>query len=397
MKLRSKNLLITSLALFIFVVVVYFFTHRVFTENIVKNEKHEVEEVTSAAKYAVEDYIKQISYTASDWSAWDDLYAYVQGKNPEFEESNFNDSSIGRLRFNFVLASDASGKVIFQTAFDYKKYHRSEAPKAWIEILKTNGLLSHSSIAERKFGIVSLPEGAMFFASNPILTSEAEGPIAGTLFFGRFFDEEEADNLSKIMRRPFFAQRYETDNLPQDFSAAKSALAGGQDIFFLVAAENKISGYSYLKDVNGHPVLIIRADRERGIYQQSKRDLGYALIVMIILMVIYSAMIFSLVDLFITKRIGVLIAGAEDVARSGDASRRIAIKGGDEVAMLGARINKMLESISNYQKETLEYNKQLQKRVKELEDFKRFAVDREIRMMELKKEISKIKKTKNYK
>lgn len=394
MKLRYKNIFINLLAFFIFIGGVYFFGNRILSEDIVKNERREAEEMVTAAKYAIDDYAEQISYTASDWAAWDDIYSFAQGKNPDFEENNFNDSSINRLKFNFVLTTDISGKIIFQTAFDYKTYRRLEASDEWIKIVENNELLSHSGIADKKSGVIVLPEGAMFFASNPILTSEAEGPIAGTLFFGRFFDGEVAGELSRRMRRPFFAERYDAKEMRSDFAAAKNALIGGQDVYINAPDEKMMSSYALVKDIKGSPALIIRTDKGRDIYAQSKSDFSFALIIMSIFALIFCFFIFLLTELFITKRVFGIISGVERITASGSSSDRIRIGGKDEVATLAVHINKMLDSVTKYQREANESTEQLQRRVRELERFKKFAVDREARMSELKRQITKAKRSK---
>jgi methyl-accepting chemotaxis protein len=130
------------------------------------------------------------------------------------------------------------------------------------------------------------------------------------------------------------------------------------------------------------------------------------------------------VSFYITKRITdpleKLKQGAEIIGK-GNLNHRIAIKTGDEIEKLAESFNKMAEDLGQSRRDLEEANsdleirveiktkelkklaegldknvkertKELQEKIEELERFHRMAVGREIKMIELKKEIKKIKK-----
>ena len=51
-------------------------------------------------------------------------------------------------------------------------------------------LIQHAETDTGTAGILLLPEGPLLVASQPILNSQGEGPIHGTLIMARYFDAE---------------------------------------------------------------------------------------------------------------------------------------------------------------------------------------------------------------
>ena len=80
-----------------------------------------------------------------------------------------------------------------------------------------------------------------------------------------------------------------------------------------------------------------------------------------------------------------------DIKNYEDLSKHIQVKGNDEISMLVKNINDMLTSLQNTwsMKDSAEFS--LQKKIDELERFKTLTVDREIKMIELKKQLEELR------
>jgi len=78
--------------------------------------------------------------------------------------------------------------------------------------------------------------------------------------------------------------------------------------------------------------------------------------------------------------------------RKGDFKVRTKIQSKTEIGELAQSFNAMTKDLSEYRSALEEKTKELQKRVEELERFHRVTVGRELKMVELKKEIAKLKK-----
>jgi methyl-accepting chemotaxis protein len=86
-----------------------------------------------------------------------------------------------------------------------------------------------------------------------------------------------------------------------------------------------------------------------------------------------------------------LTKSVNDVKKNKDLSKRLQVKGNDEIALLEKNINDMLSSLQKTwaMKDSAEFS--LQKKIDELERFKAITVDREIKMIDLKKQLGELR------
>ncbi|MDD1444376.1 HAMP domain-containing protein, partial [Dolichospermum sp. ST_sed3] len=99
----------------------------------------------------------------------------------------------------------------------------------------------------------------------------------------------------------------------------------------------------------------------------------------------------NLLDRFVTSRLTYLTKSVNDVKNFEDLSKHRQVKGNDEITTLEKNINDMLTSLQKTwaMKDSAEFS--LQKKIDELERFKTLTVDREIKMIELKKQLEELR------
>ena len=74
---------------------------------------------------AVSDDLAGLSQTAKDYSTWDNTYAFVQGKRPQFARIDLTDATFANLRLDLILVVDSSGHIVFQRGSDFANGPRS--------------------------------------------------------------------------------------------------------------------------------------------------------------------------------------------------------------------------------------------------------------------------------
>jgi len=145
-----------------------------------------------------------------------------------------------------------------------------------------------------------------------------------------------------------------------------------------------------LKGLDGAPILLLRVDEPRTVYNQGKTSLYYMLLSFLILGVIFMFLAKFFTDKLILSRLSILELKVGEIAASGDFSMRVAVSGDDELSALEARINKMLESRQESANKRNEMSEELKKHIEELEKFNKLSVGRELQMMTLKKRIEEL-------
>lgn len=118
-------------------------------------------------------------------------------------------------------------------------------------------------------------------ASRPIITSNDEGPILGSLIMGYYYDSTRLDNLAEITHLSLDMQRFNNSEMPSYFQEALPSLSEGTatsitPIISVVPIDsNSIAGYTLFEDIYGEPALVLRIDVPRSIYQQGQTSVSY--------------------------------------------------------------------------------------------------------------------------
>ena len=157
---------------------------------------------------AIQREVEHLELLATDWSIWDDTYQFAQDHNKNFQNSNLTLSTLSENSgINLVYIYDTQGKVVWGGAhaallggdIELEGFPINAPPK-------NPELLKHNSLESSHAGIHFSSFGPIIIASKPILTSQGQGPMAGTLIMGRFLDDALLKKLAKQTRVKFKAK-----------------------------------------------------------------------------------------------------------------------------------------------------------------------------------------------
>lgn len=157
--------------------------------------------------------------------------------------------------------------------------------------------------------------------------------------------------------------------------------------------ETKEEGYEYVAPV---VVDVLGKEKEIGTIKIVISEKKYqAFFMQQIYSLIFLGLILGLGDTFliyltINRMILIPIRKIEEeteIIGRGDLEHQVDIKSKDEIGRLAQAINSMTKNLKNSMKETEDYKKHLEERVDELERFHKLIIGREMRMIELKRQI----------
>lgn len=272
--------------LILFFPVVLFGINQVVREGETDLTKKEV----SRSENLLVNEINRLDRSLLDWSAWDDTYQFAQDLNDEYIEGNLADSSIINLGIDIILMVDRSQNIVYGKHVDRAMEMEAPIPFDGQSLLEAYPiLLNFSDLQSGHKGIAWISGHAMLIASRPILTSAKEGPPSGTLIWIRLLNSIEMEKLSSLAERQvsIFPAGSVMDGevgLP-----AADTLQG--EVFVYPKTTETISGYKYLQDLNGAPVLVLQVDNPRDLYRQGRSSIsifsGIVLFVSAILFVVF--------------------------------------------------------------------------------------------------------------
>jgi len=352
LSLRAKFLILSAAAVVLTIGVSMALSRAFLLERYAEIENAQVKRNIQRGQDALDREVSYLDDTTADWAAWDDSYAFIQGKDRDYVSSNLVNSSFENLKVNYILLFDSTGMIAAGKGYDFRNHRPLEIPPGLLsELAPGSQLLSHAGVDSRRAGILVLPEDTLLLASRPIITSERRGPVRGTLIMARYLDEALMEQLSKVTGLSLGIFRISAPDLPPDIEAAQQRLQAGLPTYIEAISEERIAGYAALNDIFNRPSLILRVNLPRDIYQQGQSTIRIFNAFIIGVSVFIGLLFLLLADRWILRRLYRMADAVRSIGATGDFSRRVPVAGRDEVSQVGRNINLMLDALERSQKE----------------------------------------------
>ncbi len=347
MSLRKKMLIIIGLAFISVAFVLYAVTRTIVIGSFINLEDQDVRTNVKRAMSALEETISGINSVCGDWAPWNDTRDFVLYGNKQFVEDNLNDSTLTNLRLNFILVFNTSGKLIYSKGVDLIEEKDHPVSKALIKRLSNHkSLFEYAHLKDSKSGIILFPEGPILISSWPISNNDEQGPVNGTLIFGRYLDEREITNIADRTHLSIHFTRIDSSRLPTDFKSAQSVFSIDQTIVIQELSENTIAGYMECPDILGNPCLILRVDMPRDILLHGKKSTNYFIAVLLAIGAILLIVLLIALQSIIIGPVANLTNHVLTIKKSGDLESRLFQNRQDEIGTLANEFNGMLGKLS---------------------------------------------------
>jgi PAS domain S-box-containing protein len=350
MNLRTKTFLII-LVVWIFVsLAMVLYLSNFIKEGAVKEDAQITRDKVGQLKAQIEARQLEIATIVQDWATWDDTYNYLSDRNHQYIHSKFASSTFFNYHLNFASIYDSSGNLVFSQYYtevagetpNIIYFEAADTPQELSAYLNnSNPFLGNSSGIN---GIISLPGNPMYLASYPILPSQSNGPIRGTLIFGRYLDQQEIQNLPGINHLKPQGFKINDPSIPVYFPDT-SELTSGNNISVRTIDEQTSAGFLLIPDIQGHPAYIVKIETPRVLYTQAKINVTYYSFSLVVFGLLVIVVILFVLEKLVISRISLLSGRVAIIGRKGDLSTRLISQGKDEISSLAGNINGMLASI----------------------------------------------------
>ena len=120
MKLREKTLIIIVFLLIVIISIISIFVSFVSMASYNSLEQRYVlQDVDQAVNRMNDEYIS-LTTIVSDWSPWDDTYAFVNGEKPDYLSTNLLPVMYNNLRVNLIVMTNKQGDIVYAGNYDLK-------------------------------------------------------------------------------------------------------------------------------------------------------------------------------------------------------------------------------------------------------------------------------------
>src|SRR3990167_430851 len=347
MKLRNKILIAISLAWLVFLGLTYLGSRFFLIQSFLDLEQDRADRDLARVDQAL-DQVNYALYTyTADWSHWNDLYDFMQGKKPEFIPDNLNMTAFVNSHINLVSYWDNKGKIIVGSAVDTDKQKLIAFPRDLDKYLYPGSLLlNHNDINKDIRGFILVSSGIMLIASSAVTDGDKLLPPLGVSIFGRNLDInliKQITETTKVDIKLFLSNQIADSPVLQNYFNRISTPE--KNHYSTPISHNLLEGYTVIKDVYNKPIGMFRMTTPRAIYLTGVRAVNYYLATFVVLGVLFSILMLWLLRILIVKRLEKLDIQVADISAKNAIHQRVDASGSDELSFVSSEINHMLDII----------------------------------------------------
>jgi signal transduction histidine kinase len=309
-----------------------------------KLEDKAVQQRLAQVSSTIQNDINALDMFVFDYAAWDDTYTFIQDTNRGYIDSNLVDETFSHSRINFILYIGTDGHLVYGKGYDLINETQTPVPQSLLNQIESSTLLTrHVETDSSVTGLIMFDDQPLVVASRPILTSEEDGPIHGTLIMARFLSDAEVAILMENSLVPFTIKNFEQ-------TADDVAQALQKDTTLVIPLDrDTIAGYVLINDIYDQPAVTAEIQISRDIYRQGERSLLYLVLAILALGTLVGAAYLIMLEQTVLTRLTHLNNDVDRIKTTGDPSDRIHIPGQDELTNLADAINGMLEKLEQNQ------------------------------------------------
>ena len=310
-------------------------------------ENDQVAQDVGRAENAIDGEVARIVAIAGAWGSAPELVAFMRTHDTTLLDRAYPDDRFSASEINIMLLLDSDGRVVEHRYVNLEYGHRMPTPKSLLAQLAGHPrLVNRTPGGASASGLIELYSGPMMLAAQAI-QGDASG--CGTIILGRYLDSVEIAQLSARTELPFTVTPLNGKAMNPTLSSAVERLKGGEAAVVMPVDNELIRGYGLLSDLSGVPVLALTIEEGRGIHQRGQASLGYLLLSLLLIGLVFGGMTMFLLERTVLSRLAVLATRITTITQSGRLSSRIAFEGSDEIASVAGRINDMLGSLERSQ------------------------------------------------
>lgn len=365
MTIRKKTLLITSfitILVFLFLTLV---TRYYLIENITRFEKENcIKNAFRSAELFEHDNLHFIDIV-TEYAKWDETYEYTQTLDPGYLDAYFSSDALVDLNINYFAYIDSNNVIKQSRGYDDDPDNLTTLPIEFSAMIATQPFFQGIENRGEVVGLVKLKKGPFLFSSQPVVKTNGEGPSRGTIILGRYIDESFSTLLSQTTQTNVLVEPYSKSSLREELGMAETEIGISGDTFTRLIDKQTYAGYVLINDVFSDPVLIIRSDLDRDLFNQVLKVIQTFVIVLIAGAVILSIICILALDREIIQRISVLSNSVKRIRFGLRPTDRLPVTGNDEISSLAVEINEMLRALEEYDRELTRSKVELEKRISE--------------------------------
>lgn len=320
--------------------------------GILQLEEQQAEQDLLRVRQAIDSEIRHLDTFCYDWAAWDDSYEFTLTRSPRYIASNLNLNSFQVNGLNLIFLYDRQGRLLEGASYELEEgkplalaLFRGATLPAALALPAADGL----ELSElKRTGVIATERGPLLLSVRPILTSDNQGPVAGTMVMGRLLNATLLGALAEQTRFNF------------SFQQGKPAI-GEASLRFDKSDPQRLISYQPFVDFYGQHKFSIRLETPRRIFQTVQKVNRHALGFLALASLVMVGFMSVALQHVVLGPIYRLREHARAIRTGGDLSKRLQLRRRDEIGQLANEFDTMMSKIAEKSEELATANSELRR------------------------------------
>ncbi|MDJ0785049.1 MAG: CHASE4 domain-containing protein [Desulfosarcinaceae bacterium] len=295
---------------------------------------------------AVESEYQGLARIMAAWGAWTDTLAFIQEGNPNYVKANLTPDTFTNLKLDLIMLADTHGRLRWAGSLaENGMVSPSLDPALQHHLLETAALWDHSSVESRRAGLLQTSAGLMLVAAGPVVNSDREGSVAGTIVMARRFGSAAVAALTEMVHMAVRISPYEEGPAIATAHPQHHPDMVHSPIHLTVLDDNRLKAATVIWDLTDKPTIELAAEFPRQVVAQGRRTINYFLFWQAVSGVTVTFMAILFMRRVILLPITRLNRQVAAISASTSFSDRLEVSTTDEVGETSQAINQMLSSL----------------------------------------------------
>lgn len=349
MSLQLRLSLILAAVISLQVILTMVVQETVVTPSFVALEKAEASKNLNRVMESIQREREHITLLASDWSAWEDAYEFVQNPKPEFIASNLSPESLAGIDVSLIYFYNLQGNLVWGKYYDPAKKDFAPWPDLPPQIDDVfRPLVTHKDPEDAHSVLIMSSTGPLMLTARPIVHTGFKGPIQGTLMIGRLLDGALIRKLAEQNHVTFQTLVAKSDgSFADSYRSIIAKLPSDASDFWREENGNLLVGYAALYDHRRQPGLLVRVETPKEISQKGRSAYWETLVSNLVQGIVMLAILLVTIHRLVIRPLNKLNARVANVATNGDLTCRTGLNDSSEIGLLAKQFDTMIAGLAD--------------------------------------------------
>lgn len=367
MSLRSRIVLIVTLAVAVYTLGDHLLQRMLILPRFAELERQEARKGLDRATEAIQAQIDYLDLSCRDRASSDELAELVQRGATlalaPFVAAYLDRQALRQHELDLLYVVDPEGFVRWRHLWDWrtgrqlslKEFPAEKLFEGSTYLVRANEPRSVKPGARPEAqqgyvsGLIQTEEGPMLIAARPILPSNGEGDVLGTLIVGRFLSEALIKELSRQSSVEIAVWSLDgSAELPASEEAVLARVNSATEPVSEERSADLLDVYTKLHDLRSASSLLVRAQVRRDISGHGVRAARYGLLSTLSAGLLMLLVLLAVLQRIVVSPLGRLTDHAVKIGHSEDTHAHIDLADGrkDEIGILAREFEGMLQKLA---------------------------------------------------